>query len=401
MITKNEVLKNFYSKCLDCKEEQNLQFEQMIYVHIPFCDRKCYYCNFVSFVFDKAMQEKYFENLYDEIKGRKNSLEVTSIYFGGGTPSCVMQKYIIQTINLIKNNYHIAKDCEITIECNPQNVNEEKLRDYFEHGFNRISFGVQSLNEKKLKKIGRFQTKKQTFQAIKNAKKVGFKNISVDFLIGLENQTFFELKKHVKKLIKLGVKHISAYMLILEPETKLSKMLTNKEIKLISDEKAVEIYNKLYYFLKRKNFDRYEVSNFALKGFECKHNLGYWKLKNYLGFGLAAHSLENRKNYLKNVQETNLISFINEKKRSSNSTLMEEYLKGQGRLEEKLTKKEIREEKIMLGLRTHEGVKKEIIGENPEIEKLKKSGFIEEVNGFIKVCEKQYGVLNQIILKLI
>lgn len=353
----------------------------MIYIHIPFCDRKCYYCNFVSFC-SPQIHTDYFEKLWQEIKKRKTNNPVTSIYFGGGTPSTVNIGYIEKTIKEIRKNYKVIKNAEITIECNPQSTTEEKLKAYFDCGINRISFGVQSLDEEKLARLGRFQTQKQVFDAINNAKKVGFSNIGVDLLLGLEGQSAGEVVDHAKKLIELGITHISAYMLILEEETPLFKLVQDGKMLLPDDDKTVDIYETLYEFLKTQGFERYEISSFAKNSKWSKHNLGYWQLKEYLGFGVAAHSYAN-------------------KNRFANSKNIIDYLQDSNQTKERITRQKYREEVIMLGLRTRFGISREFVGKKRIVKQLIKDGFLVCKGNNIAICEDKFGVANQIILKLI
>lgn len=355
--------------------------EQMIYIHVPFCDRKCYYCNFVSFC-SPQIHNDYFEKLWQEIKKRKTNKLITSIFIGGGTPSCVDENYIKKTMKTLKKNFKISKNAEITIECNPQSTNEQKLKTYFDCGINRISFGVQSLDEKKLKRLGRFQTVTQVYDAINTAKKVGFSNIGVDLLLGLEGQTKNEVIADAKQLIDLGIKHISAYMLIIEEETPLYRLLQDKKMVLPDDEHTVDIYEALYEFLSNQGFVRYEISSFAKDEKLSKHNLGYWQLKEYLGFGVSAHSYVD-------------------KYRIANSKNIIDYLTDSNQTKERTTKIKYREEVIMLGLRTCFGVNKEFVGKKRIVKQLIKDKFLEEKGNNIVICKDKFGVANQIILKLI
>lgn len=352
----------------------------MIYVHIPFCKRKCYYCAFTSFS-DNKIIDQYFNYLKKEIEERKTSKIVSSIYFGGGTPSCIEDKYICDTLNLIKQNYNLSSDCEITIECNPESVSLFKLKNYYKSGFNRISFGVQSLDEKALSKLGRYQTTNDVKNAILNAIKVGFNNISVDMLLGLENQSFTDLKKELKQLDEWGVEHISLYMLMIEDNTLLKNMVDKKLYNPLSDEICVKYYNKILAYLSSLGFERYEVSNFSKNKKMCRHNIGYWQLKDYLGFGLSAHSLIS----------TN---------RLANPSNFKDYFKGMYQ-SENITEDMRVEEVIMLGLRTKFGVNEKYIKNKNNLNDLLKKSIVKKENANIVVCDKYYGVLNQIILKLI
>ncbi len=366
---------------------------RMIYIHIPFCDSKCYYCNFCSSVYSEKIKEKYFLKLLEEIKLNKNKeINISSIYIGGGTPSSINEKYIKSIIKGINQNFNVLKNAEITIEANPCSITEKKLLVYKNLGINRISFGVQSLNNKCLKIIGRKHTKKQAINTIKLAKKCGFDNINADVLIGIPKQNYFKLKNTIKNLIKLKIQHISCYMLINEKGTKLTNLIENKKVKVISEEKCVTYYNKTCKYLKKHGYSRYEISNFSKDNFMCKHNIGYWQLKEYYGFGLSAHSYIDGCRY-------------------SNTCDMQEYLNNKLEYKkEKLSSLEQTEEMIMLALRTVYGIdlKKlknlgyDLIKEKKqEIDFLVKNKFITYKNDNIKICEDKFGVTNQIILKLL
>ena len=366
---------------------------KMIYIHIPFCDSKCYYCNFCSGVYGDKTKEEYFENLILEIKNSSNkNTTISSIFIGGGTPSSVSKKYIEQIIETIKNCFNVNQNAEITIEANPCSVTLDKLQKYKEIGINRISFGVQSLDEKCLKLIGRKHTSKQAINAIKLAKIAGFTNISCDVLIGIPNQTYRILKNTVKTLLKQEITHISCYMLINEDGTLLTKQIKENKVEIVDDDKCVKFYNKLNMFLSQKNFFRYEISNFSKIGYECKHNCGYWDLTEYYGFGLSAHGFIDGRRY-ENVENIN------------------KYLHGEFcNNVETLSNNEIIEELIMLGLRTKQGVSVKRLkdfgydifkNKNETLQILKNNGFIDYNKEFIFITKDYFGICNNIILKLL
>lgn len=366
---------------------------KQIYIHIPFCDSKCYYCNFCSSNYNKEIQKKYFKKLNEEIKFNSNKYcNISSIFIGGGTPSSVNEKYIIEVINNIRKSFNINKNAEITIEANPCSITEKKLRSYLNAGINRISFGVQTLNNKCLTIIGRKHTKKQAIKAIKLAKKCGFNNINCDILIGIPNQNYLKIKNTIKKLIKLKISHFSCYMLINEKDTILTNLILKKKVKAINEDKCVSFYNKAVKLLCKNNFQRYEISNFSKPDLECKHNIGYWILTEYYGFGLSAHSYINNTRYSNTHDMQKYLSFnFNYKK-------------------DKLSINEQIEEYIMLSLRTSMGIniaKLNKLGydilniKKKEIKLLTENKFINVCNSTIKVCNSKYGVINQIILKLL
>lgn len=366
-----------------------------IYVHVPFCERKCIYCAFSSFMNKDTEEENYIRYLIKEIENSyktyniEKKQNVDTIYIGGGTPSILKVENVKKILVALQNSFNVTKDCEITIECNPNSVDYEKLKSYKELGINRISFGIQSLNDEDLKFLNRLHNKNQAIEAIRMAKKAGFENISADLLIGIPNQTVNSFTEQLKKLIELGVKHFSCYMLQIENGTPLENMVKKHQIILPTDDQSVEIYNNCATFLKKLGFNRYEVSNFALDGFESKHNSKYWVGEDYIGFGLSAHS------------------YIN-KIRSANPNNFEKYYKGEKTFTEKLSKEELIEEHIMLGLRCKYGV---------DIEYLKNLGYnIEENENLTDFIDKNiikkdkqrlflnpdfYGVNNYIILKLL
>lgn len=355
-----------------------------IYVHIPFCESKCIYCAFASFVCDDNFKNRYFTFLNNEIKNFSFAdREVATIYFGGGTPSCVNEKQIVKTLQIIKNNFQVLQNAEITIECNPCSATQEKLKAYYDAGFNRISFGVQSLNNKMLKFLGRRHNKDQALQAIKNAKQAGFENISADLLLGLPKGN---VTKDAKTLLNFGVKHLSAYMLQIEDNTKLKMKVENGEVKLPDDEKVVKKYEKLTKFLENNQFKHYEISNFAYEGFKSQHNFAYWIGLAYLGFGLGAHSFDGQ-----NVRWCNADNF-------------EDYFAGKQN-KEILSSSERDEEMIMLGLRCDEGVQLNKLHtnllKNKKFDYYVKTGVIEISNGVAKLNKKFYSISNSIILDLI
>lgn len=367
-----------------------MKTNSMIYIHIPFCDSKCFYCNFCSAKYNEKIKDNYFKKLIEEIKFNSNkNKNISSIYIGGGTPSSVNEKYIKLIINELKNNFNIEKNTEISIEANPCSITESKLKTYKQIGINRISIGVQSLNNKQLKIIGRRHTKKQAINAIKLAKKY-FDNINCDLLIGIPKQNYLSLKHSVKCLLKQKINHISSYMLICEKGTKLTKQIEDNQVKIVNEDKCVDYYNKIVSYLKSKNYYRYEISNFAHLGYECRHNLGYWNLTDYYGFGLSAHSYVDGFRY-------------------SNTTDMQEYLESKfDYKKEGISNEEKIEELIMLSLRTQKGVSINDLNKlGYDILKEKKNiinslkDFINVSQGYISIKDDKFGVCNQIILDLL
>lgn len=304
-----------------------------IYIHIPFCERKCSYCAFVSFCLSKIDREKYIQALLEEIESFSTVKRVKTIYLGGGTPSLLTKEEIFSIFRKLREKFDIDENAEITIEVNPNSVEEDKLRAYNEVGVNRISVGVQSLSNKSLKSIGRLHTKKEAIEKLKLIGKY-FDNISADLIIGLSGEK--SVTKYAKNLIKLNIKHLSSYMLEVHENTKLYFEVRDKKYCPLDEIGVTKSYDKLVKFLKKHGFVQYEVSNFALAGYESKHNLNYWSYGEYVGFGVSSHSFLNGK-------------------RIANSITLQGYYKHE-RKEEKITKSMEIEERIMLGLRCYLGV---------------------------------------------
>lgn len=328
-----------------------------IYVHIPFCKKKCDYCDFISYCNKDNLIEKYVEAMKKEIESQNIKPEITTIYIGGGTPSYIDSKYIIQIMNKIKEK-NVSPNAEITIEVNPGTVTMEKLEDYRSCGINRISIGLQSTNDTLLKEIGRIHDFKQFLETYKMAKKVGFKNINVDLMLGLPNQRIKDLKESLEQILKLKPKHISVYSLIVEDGTPIANKIEKGELQLPDE----ELERNMYWFVKNtlelNGYKHYEISNFAKKGYESKHNLNCWNQKEYIGIGVAAHSYrditrysntENIEEYIKNVnnEEFNKNKIIHEVQKEDDA------------------KKEF----MLLGLRKIDGIKisdfKNKFGDNP------------------------------------
>ena len=274
--------------------------ETAIYVHIPFCDHKCIYCDFYSIITtdnvslykDALIKEiSHYADLYSE------ESSITSIYFGGGTPSLMEPAYLSEIIHHIKNKFHVSDDSEITMETNPGTVNKEKLKDFLNSGINRISIGIQSFNEKELKFLTRIHDKETAITTVLNAGEVGFKNISVDLIFNLPGQTKEIWTNNLEIAASLPVQHISAYSLILEKGTILNKMVLDGKVQIQEDDYDADLYEITIDYLEQKGFIQYEVSNFSKPGYECLHNNAYWRYKNYLGFGTSAHSFVNNKRW--------------------------------------------------------------------------------------------------------
>ena len=377
-----------------------------IYVHIPFCKAKCKYCDFKSYVGKENLMETYIKWVKYELKeiGEGNKLDyeanfddlivVKTIYIGGGTPSILPPKYISEIINVIKENYVIDKEnLEVTIEVNPGTVNKEKLIQYKESGINRLSIGLQAIQDNLLKKIGRIHTYKDFLTTYKLAREVGFKNINVDLMLGLPDQTLDNVKESVNEIIKLAPEHVSTYSLIIEEGTPFYEKMIKNEISLPNEDIERQMYWKVKEKLEEAGYIHYEISNFAKKGYESKHNLACWNQEEYIGAGVAAHSYTNNVRY-SNI--CNLEEYINnyEKRKETDNFVFHE----------KQTKESKMKEFILLGLRKIEGIKiqdfKNKFGDNPiylyrkELNKLINEDLLEIDGDNIKLTKKGLDLAN-------
>ena len=265
-----------------------------IYIHIPFCKQKCLYCDFISFANKEKMQKEYIEALKKEIENWKvnnKDYEIKTIYIGGGTPSYIDSKYLIEVLE------SVGSAESITIEVNPGTITKQKLIDYKEAGINRLSIGLQSTNNDLLKQIGRIHNYQDFLQTYNLAREIGFSNINVDLMIGLPNQSILDIKSTLEEICKINPEHISVYSLIIEEETPLQKLINSGEIKLPNEESERQMYWYVKNYLELNGYKHYEISNFAKLGFESKHNLDCWNQKEYIGFGLAAYSYIDGKRF--------------------------------------------------------------------------------------------------------
>lgn len=321
-----------------------------IYIHIPFCKSKCYYCDFVSYSNKCENIEKYVESIITEVNSYNlDSYNVTTIYIGGGTPSYINSKFIITILqklkDKLKNNKTSFDKIEITIEVNPGTINESKLEDYKYAGINRISIGLQSTNNNILKQIGRIHTFEDFMVAYDLIKKLKFENVNIDLMIGLPNQTIQDINKSVEEVIKLNPSHISVYSLILEEDTKLNDLINNRQMKLPDEALERQMYKYVKNKLELNGYIHYEISNFSKKGKESKHNVNCWEQKQYIGIGLAAHSYLESKRYSNIENIKTYMNNINNKELDKNRVIHEVQS-----IEDK------QKEYMLLGLRKIEGV---------------------------------------------
>ena len=381
-----------------------IEKELGIYIHIPFCKKKCKYCDFISYCDKQNEINDYIQSLKNEIRNWKNKLKnkinfneqykITSVYIGGGTPSYINEEKIREIINEINNIIQeinkTKEKIEITIEVNPGTVNIDKIKMYKKIGINRISIGLQSTENVLLKNIGRIHTWEDflnTYEIIKNE---NFNNCNIDLMIGLPGQNLNDVKKSIQKVLGLKPQHISVYSLILEENTPLFYEIENQIQKLPNE----DIERKMYWYVKRtleKNgYIQYEISNFSKKGFISKHNWNCWHQKEYIGFGIAAHSYINNKRFSNTPNMEDYIDYW------YNNNLQK--LNQVRKIEEVQTIEDKQKEYMLLGLRTLEGISinvfKNKFNKNPiylfrnELNKLVKEKLILVDGNYIKLTEK-------------
>lgn len=278
------------------------QTELGVYIHIPFCKSKCYYCDFVSYTDSCGQVENYIHEVCKEMKQYDfSNFDVTTIYIGGGTPSFIDEIYVKQLLEelkiKLKNNKTKFQDIEITIEINPGTIAKQKLEQYKKSGINRISIGLQSTNDALLQQIGRIHNYQEFLEAYQMIKVAGFENINIDLMIGLPNQTIQDIKGTLLELQRLNPNHVSVYSLIVEKNTKIEKWIATGQLHLPEE----ELERQMYWYVKNKleqmGYRHYEISNFAKKGKESKHNWNCWEQKEYIGLGATAHSYLNGVRY--------------------------------------------------------------------------------------------------------
>ncbi|ELC8429641.1 oxygen-independent coproporphyrinogen III oxidase [Clostridium perfringens] len=286
-----------------------------LYIHIPFCAQKCLYCDFPSFARKDHLRKAYIEALNKEIislREKHNNLEINTIFIGGGTPS-VLEADELECLLKEVAKLNMAKDVEYSMECNPGNLIEEKLEVMKKYGVNRISMGLQAKQDNLLKGLGRIHNYKTFKENFLLAKKVGFNNINVDLMFGLPNQRLNEWEETLREIISLEPAHISAYSLIIEEGTAFYNLYENDKLKLPTEEEERKMYHLAKKILEENGFNQYEISNYAKEGKECRHNLSYWNMDNWIGVGSAAASYINGKR-IKNISSVEeYINSINEK----------------------------------------------------------------------------------------
>lgn len=379
--------------------------ELELYLHIPFCVRKCDYCDFLSMPANEELRRHYVDCLMEEIKQKAalcREYQVTSVFFGGGTPSILLGVQIWELMEVLRSCFQICEDAEVTVECNPGTLTRQKLIYYKMAGVNRLSIGLQSANNQELQRLGRIHTYEEFLDSFGQARAMGFKNINVDLMSALPGQKQEDWINTLNKVLAVRPEHISAYSLMVEEGTPFYERYGEDErrreqgeppLYLPSEEMEREMYLSTQELLRNKGYVRYEISNYAFPGRECRHNIGYWKLTPYLGLGLGSSS------FLEAV-------------RFSNTKDLKTYLSGENFSQEDcayvfLDKRQRMEEFMFLGLRMMEGISRSLFQQmfgikleavyGNVLEQLQQQGLLKQQEGRVALTEAGISVSNYVL----
>ena len=330
-----------------------------IYIHIPFCVRKCLYCDFLSGPACEGEIESYVNLLLEEIKEQSifyGDHRVVSIFFGGGTPSLLPARETGRILQRVRDGFSVAEDAEITMECNPGTVTAEKLDNYITSGINRLSIGLQSADDEELARIGRIHDYGSFLETYRLAREASFRNINIDLMAGLPGQDLASYRKTLERVAALSPEHISAYSLILEEGTSL--YVNQKSYTFPDEDEEREMYELTGRFLGEAGFHRYEISNYAKEGYECRHNKVYWRRGDYVGFGLGASSMVQNVRWKNPDSQADYAACVEKLKTEGKDDVpFVKMLRRTGHFEvQPLTRQEQMEEFMFLGLRLAEGV---------------------------------------------
>ncbi len=364
-----------------------------LYVHIPFCRQKCAYCDFPSFAGRESDMEAYVERLIGETKEKADPhIAIATLYIGGGTPSLLPAALMERILDALRDSFDFLPGAECSCECNPGTVTEAFLLALKKGGVNRLSFGAQARQDRLLRLLGRIHTWEQVKESVSMAKARDFSNLNLDLMLGLPGQTLADMEETLEAALSLSPTHLSCYGLIVEEGTKMQDQVERGAWRLPDEETERDMYELCRSALSRRGFMQYEISNFALPGFACRHNLDCWRRKEYLGLGSAACG------FLDNV-------------RYRNPPDLNDYLAGKPAEETVVTPEDARFESVMLGLRTVEGVSEEAFYRMHGVslwdvygEKMKnslKNGLVIRENGYVKLTRRGMDVQNRVLVDLL
>lgn len=372
--------------------KNNRRIPLELYVHIPFCVRKCQYCDFLSGPSDEETKDRYIEALLKEIRAAEHTedYEIVSVFIGGGTPSALKAEAIASIMRTLQEKFFFCEDAEVTIEANPGTVDLEKLTIYRNVGINRLSLGLQSTDAEELKLLGRIHSYEEFLKSYEWAREAGFSNINIDLMFAIPGQTGEAWRQHLYQVAELNPEHISAYSLIIEEGTPFAE----QNLDLPDEDTEYQMYEDTVEILERYGYRQYEISNYAKQGYMCRHNAGYWQRLEYLGFGLGASSLYGGMRF-------------------SNTHQMQEYLTDSRKPEQirkdvtVLSRNEQIEEFMFLGLRMTEGISEKKFEENFNVrlmdiygdilQKYEETGFMEHIETKWRLTRKGIHVSNHIL----
>ncbi|RHD34077.1 oxygen-independent coproporphyrinogen III oxidase [Blautia obeum] len=372
--------------------KNNRRIPLELYVHIPFCVRKCQYCDFLSGPSDEETKDRYIEALLKEIRAAEHTedYEIVSVFIGGGTPSALKAEAIASIMRTLQEKFFFCEDAEVTIEANPGTVDPEKLTIYRNVGINRLSLGLQSTDAEELKLLGRIHSYEEFLKSYEWAREAGFSNINIDLMFAIPGQTGEAWRQHLYQVAELNPEHISAYSLIIEEGTPFAE----QNLDLPDEDTEYQMYEDTAEILERYGYRQYEISNYAKQGYMCRHNAGYWQRLEYLGFGLGASSLYGGMRF-------------------SNTHQMQEYLTDSRKPEQirkdvtVLSRNEQIEEFMFLGLRMTEGISEKNFEENFNVrlmdiygdilQKYEETGFMEHIETKWRLTRKGIHVSNHIL----
>lgn len=372
--------------------KNNRRIPLELYVHIPFCVRKCQYCDFLSGPSDEETKDRYIEALLKEIRAAEHTedYEIVSVFIGGGTPSALKAEAIASIMSTLQEQFFFCEDAEVTIEANPGTVDLEKLTIYRNVGINRLSLGLQSTDAEELKLLGRIHSYEEFLKSYEWAREAGFSNINIDLMFAIPGQTGEAWRQHLYQVAELNPEHISAYSLIIEEGTPFAE----QNLDLPDEDTEYQMYEDTAEILERYGYRQYEISNYAKQGYMCRHNAGYWQRREYLGFGLGASSLYRGMRF-------------------SNTRRMQEYLKESRNPDQirkdvtVLSRNEQIEEFMFLGLRMTEGISEKKFEENFNVrlmdiygdilQKYEETGFMEHIETKWRLTRKGIHVSNHIL----
>lgn len=372
--------------------KNNRRIPLELYVHIPFCVRKCQYCDFLSGPSDEETKDRYIEALLKEIRAAEHTedYEIVSVFIGGGTPSALKAEAIASIMRTLQEQFFFCEDAEVTIEANPGTVDLEKLTIYRNVGINRLSLGLQSTDAEELKLLGRIHSYEEFLKSYEWAREAGFSNINIDLMFAIPGQTGEAWRQHLYQVAELNPEHISAYSLIIEEGTPFAE----QNLDLPDEDTEYQMYEDTAEILERYGYRQYEISNYAKQGYMCRHNAGYWQRREYLGFGLGASSLYGGMRF-------------------SNTRRMQEYLKESRNPDQirkdvtVLLRNERIEEFMFLGLRMTEGISEKKFEENFDVrlmdvygnilQKYEETGFMEHIETKWRLTRKGIHVSNHIL----